>query len=148
MRFSLTLTPVADKVFAATSIACSRSISGSIPSTLSAIMSTAYFVRCPISPSSRMPGNRSRVAFFHAWLETLARFTPPNRADFGLPVSSRLMLLGGTVWRICTSMNSDSAIVVSLLVVIGNYYSLELPASVLMAKANPRPHASRTESAL
>lgn len=35
------------------------------------------------------------MAFFHAWLETLERLTPPKYAVFGLPVSSRLILLGG-----------------------------------------------------
>lgn len=39
------------------------------------------------------------MACFHACEETLARSTPPYTAVLGLPVSSRLMQLGGTVCK-------------------------------------------------
>ena len=45
-----------------------------------------------------------RTAFFHAWELTRARRTPPYRADFGDPVSSRLTLDGGTLWMTWMSM--------------------------------------------
>lgn len=60
--------------------------------------STTRKVREPVWFAGRNSLKEVRTAFFHAWELTRARRTPPYRADFGDPVSSRLTLDGGTLW--------------------------------------------------
>ena len=64
--------------------------------------SAAFLVRLPTS-SRAFSAKAARMACFHACEETLARSTPPYTAVFGLPVSSRLMQLGGTVCKMWKS---------------------------------------------
>ena len=59
--------------------------------------STARSVRAPVWEAGRKSLKDVRTAFFHACELTRARRTPPYRADFGDPVSSRLTLDGGTL---------------------------------------------------
>ena len=69
-------------------------------SSLACIRSTsswsARLVRTPSSEASSLALYDFRTARVHAWLLTRARMTPPYVAVLGLPVSSRLRLLGGT----------------------------------------------------
>lgn len=92
------------------------------------------------------------MAFFHAWLETLERLTPPKYAVFGLPVSSRLMLLGGDGLK---DMDIDELGLFHGRSFLGdfliNYSSEELasmPDSAFGIRLYSRPHARRTLSAV
>src|SRR5271166_1045710 len=99
---AVVLMPIAANVAVANSSARSAN-SGNRDLISSASSSTTRLVRTPSSERSRVDSNATRVARFQDWLETRERRTPPYIAVFGLPVSSRLRLLGGTVCRIWMS---------------------------------------------
>ena len=100
------LVPLSSLLMPAFSSAFFANLSASAPGASARICSftssAAFLVRLPTS-SRASSAKAARMACFHACEDTRARVTPPYTAVLGLPVSSRLMQLGGTVCKMWKS---------------------------------------------
>jgi len=99
LLFSSNLMPAFSSAFFASLSASASGASGRICSFTN---SATFLVRLPTS-SRAFSAKAARMACFHACEDTRARVTPPYTAVLGLPVSSRLMQLGGTVCKMWKS---------------------------------------------